>query len=196
MAVFGGGFPGGAHSHRLATHSAIRRTRLPGARGRAPPARYALHLYPRRCPVPGLKKHRSNWLFQAQPCDLFAQPARVVAVGIVATRRMQPCADMPGHLCHSQFTLYRPCSYSLATAPGWAKYFCAAGAGGLPKFSTTPEVTGPPQLTICLNQMLWLQGGLPPLPAIALLPAQAVVTLKHKSATLTPPSALPSLLMP
>ena len=39
--VLFGGLPGGADSHRLATHSAIRRTRLPGARGRASPARCA-----------------------------------------------------------------------------------------------------------------------------------------------------------
>ena len=32
---------GGGDSHRLATHNAIRQTRLPGARGRASPARYA-----------------------------------------------------------------------------------------------------------------------------------------------------------
>jgi hypothetical protein len=32
---------GGADSHQLATHSAIRRTRLQGARGKASPARYA-----------------------------------------------------------------------------------------------------------------------------------------------------------
>jgi hypothetical protein len=31
---------GGADSHRLATHSAIRRTRLPGVQGKASPARY------------------------------------------------------------------------------------------------------------------------------------------------------------
>ena len=35
------GLPGGVDSHRLATHSAIRQTRLPGARGKASPARYA-----------------------------------------------------------------------------------------------------------------------------------------------------------
>ena len=35
------GLPGGADSHRLATHSTVRRTRLPGARGKASPARYA-----------------------------------------------------------------------------------------------------------------------------------------------------------
>ena len=36
-----GGGGGGADTHRLATHTANRRTRLPGARGKATPARYA-----------------------------------------------------------------------------------------------------------------------------------------------------------
>jgi hypothetical protein len=35
------GLPGGADSHRLATHSAIRQSRRPGARGKVSPARYA-----------------------------------------------------------------------------------------------------------------------------------------------------------
>ena len=39
---WGGGYQGGgADPHRLAPHSAIRRIRLPGARGKASPARYA-----------------------------------------------------------------------------------------------------------------------------------------------------------
>jgi hypothetical protein len=46
-----GEFPrgGGGDTHRVATHSAIRRTQLPGAGGIASPARYT---HPRGCPVP------------------------------------------------------------------------------------------------------------------------------------------------
>ena len=39
--IFFLGYQGGADSHRLATHSAIRRTRLPGARGTGMSAQHA-----------------------------------------------------------------------------------------------------------------------------------------------------------
>jgi hypothetical protein len=47
-----GGVPGGvADSHRLAIHSAIRQTKMPGAQCKALPVTYAQHPYPRELGV-------------------------------------------------------------------------------------------------------------------------------------------------
>lgn len=48
-----GGLQPAGHTQR------IRRTRLPGARGRASPARYAQHPHLKRCPVAGPEQHGS-----------------------------------------------------------------------------------------------------------------------------------------